>query len=108
VCVFCFGSNSKLQPRYDLLAASAEEVEGSRDSTDKPLVDKYVRNYIEAARACQPKCWRRGAPPLMAIGLLYISAKGRRKLMMLTAAIAGLVVLGLFLSMLSSSPKMDR
>jgi hypothetical protein len=45
---------------------------------------------------------------LLAIGLQANPAKERQRFMLLAAAIAGLVILGLFLSMLSSSPKMDR
>ncbi len=34
--------------------ACRHKTEDSRGSTDKPLVDKYVKNYTEAPHQCQP------------------------------------------------------
>jgi hydrogenase/urease accessory protein HupE len=45
---------------------------------------------------------------LLAIGLQANPEKGRRTFMLLSVAITALVILGLLLSMLSSSPRMDR
>jgi len=88
------------------------DLSGARASTDKPLADKYVKNYIERPWRCQPQPDPKTAPadsPSQAgRQIAWEAVKGGPLMILLTLAAGGLIVLALFLSMLSSTPRTGR